>query len=155
MFRTAFSHVNHLPLLTDRFLITIIGSVGVFWQSPATLFPLFTYQIICTLSHTTGSPSLSPACLSSGWGSDLPAGSPPTVFLSINLSKVQVVVLLLTLAVPLSYLSILILDWLVRTSPWACGNLMFLTSVHCSRLFSQHPSSYSEFQRTRVVKLLE
>lgn len=30
-----------------------------------------------------------------------------------------------------------------------------LASVHCSKLFSQHPSSHSEFQTTRVVSVLQ
>lgn len=43
--------------------------------------------------------------------------SPPSVFLPINLSKAQIAVLLLTtLAVPVSYSLILIPYWLVRTS---------------------------------------
>ena len=124
--------------------------MGIFDHPFAMLSPTVSYQIVCLYlcSIAVFIPFLLPSpqtTQAQAWVTYQQVLSPPSVFSPINLSKVQIVVLLLTTLNCSCILRTLMLYWLVRTSlPEPLGILC--SSFRLSVLVPQHPSGYSELQ---------
>ena len=134
--------------------------MDVFWQSPCHALPVIHLpNRLHFISHCTIYLPLLlylPACPSSGWDSDLSTDFLPSHCFLVNQS-------FQSSGCSFASNSGCSFILLVNTHPGLISKdfslsmrkSYVLASVHCSKLFSQHPSSHSEFQRTRVVSVLQ